>query len=127
MPEPDGMRAYVSRRIKEIRNTFGETGISQEALATKLGVTTNTISRWETGTYQPTLDDLEQLSRELGVSILEFFPKVTPADKRTRHVDALLRTAQGLDERDLVELRRYAEFRRARSMYSRKSAGRRRK
>jgi len=127
MPEPDGMRAYVSRRIKEIRNEFGKTGISQEALAANLGVTTNTISRWETGTYEPTLDDLERLSRELGVSILEFFPKVDPADKKTKEVDALLRTAQGLDEKDIVELRRYAEFRRARSMYPRKTAGRRRK
>lgn len=121
------MGAYVSRRIKEVRTAFGKTGISQEALAAKLGVTTNTISRWETGTYEPTLDDLERLSRELGVSILEFFPKVDPSDKRTQHVDALLRTAQGLDERDLVELRRYAEFRRARGMYSQKTAGRKRK
>lgn len=126
MPEP-GMRVYVSRRIKEIRTTFGKTGISQEALAAKLGVTTNTISRWETGTYEPTLDDLEKLSRELGVSILEFFPKVEPSDKRTQHVDALLRTAQGLDVRDLVELRRYAEFRRARSMYGQRTAGPRRR
>jgi transcriptional regulator with XRE-family HTH domain len=126
MPEPDGMRAYVSRRIKELRTNLGG-GVSQEALATELGVNTNTISRWETGIYEPTLDDLERLSRVLGVSILEFFPKTSQTDDRTRHVDALLRTAQGLDERDLVELRRYAEFRRASSVYTKKTAGRKRK
>ena len=130
MPEADGMRGYVARRIKDIRNRFGEGGISQEALAAKLGVTTNTISRWETGTYEPTLNDLDRMSRVLGVSILEFFPKAPPTDPRTQHVDALLRTAQGLDERDLEELRRYAEFpefRRARSIYTAKTAGRKRK
>jgi transcriptional regulator with XRE-family HTH domain len=127
MPEPDDMRGYVSRRIKEIRNGFGKTGISQEALAASLGVTTNTISRWETGIYEPALNDLERLSRELCVSILEFFPKADPTNKRTQHVDALLRTAQGLNEDDLDELRRYAEFRRARGMYGRKTAGRKRK
>jgi transcriptional regulator with XRE-family HTH domain len=127
MPAPDGVRSYVSQRIKEIRNGFGNTGLSQEALAAKLGVATNTISRWETGTYEPTLDDLETLARELGVSILEFFPKVEPTNKKNKDVDALLRTAQKLDVKDIRELRRYAEFRRARSIYSPKSAGRKRK
>jgi len=127
MPAPDGVRAYVSQRIKEIRNGFGDTGLSQEALAAKLGVATNTISRWETGTYEPTLDDLEMLSRELGVSILDFFPRVEPVDEKSKNVDALLRTAQKLDAKDLEELRKYAEFRRARNIYSPKTAGRKRK
>src|SRR5437016_9246273 len=127
MPAPDGVRAYVSQRIKEIRNGFGDTGLSQEALAAKLGVATNTISRWETGTYESTLDDLEMLSRELGVSILDFFPRVEPVDEKSKNVDALLRTAQKLDAKDLEELRKYAEFRRARNIYSPKTAGRKRK
>jgi transcriptional regulator with XRE-family HTH domain len=127
MPAPHGIGIYVAERIKELRTSFGQTGLSQEALAAKLGVATNTISRWETGTYEPTLDDLEKLSREFGVSILEFFPKVERSDERTESVDALLRTAQKLDAKDLEELRRYAEFRRARSIYRPKSAGRKRK
>jgi len=90
---------------------------SQEALADKLGVAPNTISTWETGTYEPTLNDLEALSRELSVSILDFFPRVETKDEKTRNVEALLRSAQK-DAADLVELRRYAEFRRARSMYT---------
>jgi len=36
----------------------------------------NTISRWETATYHPSLEDLDQLARFFGVTILEFFPKV---------------------------------------------------
>src|SRR5271166_3059823 len=101
MPTPEGVRAYVCQRIKELRTGYGEKGISQEALADKVGVATNTVSRWETATYEPTLDDLERLSRALGISILEFFPKVNATDEKSRRVDALLRTASSLDSRDL--------------------------
>ena len=111
------MRDYVAQRIRELRIGYGKQGLSQEALAKMMGVATNTISRWETGTYEPTLDDLDTLSRKLGVSILEFFPKVDPQSPKQQTVDALLRTASELDQSDIEELRRYAEFRRARSVY----------
>ena len=110
------VRAYVGRRIREFRNAYGEKGISQEALAAELKVATNTISRWETGTYEPTLHDLERLSRFFGVSIVKFFPQVEEEDPKSKKVDALLRAAQSLQQDDLDELQRYAEFRRARSL-----------
>jgi transcriptional regulator with XRE-family HTH domain len=110
------VRAYVGNRIRELRSTYGEKGISQEALATAVKVTANTISRWETGTYEPTLNDLEELSRFFGVSIVKFFPHVEEQDPKSRKVDALLRAAQSLQQNDLDELQRYAEFRRARSL-----------
>lgn len=110
------VRAYVGARIKEFRTTYGEEGISQEALANAMGVATNTISRWETGTYEPTLNDLERLARFFGKSIVQFFPQVQPHDPKTEKVDALLRAAESLQQDDLDELRRYAEFRRARGL-----------
>jgi transcriptional regulator with XRE-family HTH domain len=110
------VRVYVGKRIREVRNAYGETGISQEALAAELKVATNTISRWETGTYEPTLNDLERLSRFFGVSIVKFFPQVEGQDPKSQKVDALLRAAQSLQHSDLDELQRYAEFRRARSL-----------
>lgn len=104
---------YVAKQIRECRANYGGgRGISQEALSEKLGVAANTISRWETGTYQPDLDDLEKLARVLGVSILDFFPK--EASTPDARVAALLRTAKELGDNDLEELSRYAEFRRAR-------------
>jgi transcriptional regulator with XRE-family HTH domain len=120
---------YVGQRIRTLRQDYGDgQGLSQEALAKALGVATNTISRWETATYRPSLEDLDQLSRFFGVSILEFFPpEEAPANEQ---VAALLRAAQQLKPEDLEELRRYAEFRRARSMYggqARPRAGRKRK
>lgn len=117
MAENPNMREYVAARIRELRSQYGKEGLSQEALAQRVGVATNTISRWETGTYQPTIDDLEQLARALGVSILSFFPRPEKADEKEEKVDALLRAARGLQTTDLDELRKYAEFRRARSIY----------
>ncbi|MDB9515016.1 helix-turn-helix transcriptional regulator [Kamptonema animale CS-326] len=120
---------YVGGRIRDLRTSYGGgEGLSQEALAKALGITANTISRWETATYRPTIEDLERLSRFFGVSILQFFPpEETSANDQ---ITALLRTAKQLSPEDLEELRQYAEFRKARSLYpqgSKPKAGRKRK
>lgn len=108
---------HVGDRIREFR---GQSGLSQEALGSKLEVATNTISRWETATYRPSLEDLEKLARALGKSILEFFPNEQPASDEK--LTALLRAAKELEPDDLDELRRYAEFRRARGVLSNAAA-----
>lgn len=108
--------AHVGRRIRELRSVFNSgSGLSQEALAEQLGTTANTISRWETATYQPSLRDLDALARFFGVSILTFFPEQAPS--QDEKVSALLRTARELPESDLEELRRFAEFRKAQAIY----------
>jgi transcriptional regulator with XRE-family HTH domain len=118
---------YVGERIRQLRNNYGGgTGISQEALAKSLKMAANTVSRWETGTYRPSLEDLDALSRFFGVSILEFFPKEDhPSESK---VTALLRAARDLPQDDIDELQKYAEFRRARalmgSLSGKKKAGR---
>ncbi len=114
---------YLANQIKDLREKFnyGE-GLSQEALAAKLNVASNTISRWETGTYKPKIEDLDKLARFFGVSILKFFPPEETENNSIRNEDvtALLRTAKELDPHDLKELRSYAEFRLARSLYEKK-------
>lgn len=118
---------YVGVRIRDLRKNYGEKGLSQEELAEALDVASNTISRWETATYQPRLEDLDKLARFFGISILEFFPPedtVTSSDQIT----ALLRTAKQLAPEDLEEIQRYAEFRHARRLYGeKKQPGRKRK
>ena len=119
---------YVASRIRDLRTSYAGSGLSQEALAKGLGVATNTISRWETATYHPTIEDLDKLSRFFGVSILEFFPH--EEETKNEEVAALLRAAKQLHPDDVVELRRYAEFRRARRIYTegaRRRPGRRRR
>ena len=85
--------------------------LSQEDLASKLKIASNTVSRWETGTYKPTPKDLDALARFFSVSITEFFPELEPDDAR---VTALTSATGGLDDSDFDEVIRYAEFRKAR-------------
>lgn len=85
--------------------------MSQEGLAEKLGTAANTVSRWETGTYKPTADDLDKLARFFKVSITVFFPDLEHDDKR---ISALASATGGLDQADFEEVIRYAEFRKAR-------------
>ena len=48
-----------------------ETGMTQEQLGKKLGVTNKTVSRWENGNYMPDVEMLSLLSKEFGVSMNE--------------------------------------------------------
>lgn len=106
---------HVAQRIKQLRLSYGGTGLSQEALAQQLGVATNTISRWETTAYKPSINDLEKLARFFQTSILTFFPEETnPVKKQT---EALLRAAESLPQEDIEELRKFAEFRQAQALH----------
>src|SRR6185503_8598965 len=96
-------------------------GLSQDALAGHWKVSANTISRWETGTYRPSLKDLEKITRFCGVSIMSFFPQDMVDDDEDESLKALLRTARQLHPSDLEELKKYAEFRRARGIYQGKT------
>jgi len=109
---------YVGQRIRALRKDYASgRGISQEALAKALDVAPNTISRWETATYRPTLQDMERLARFFSVPILEFFPPEEAAKAADDRLNALLRAAKQLPPEDVEELQRYAEFRRARNLY----------
>lgn len=52
--------------LKDLRE---KRGLTQEALAEKVMVTRQAVSRWETGETQPNTETLKLLSKELGVSI----------------------------------------------------------
>ena len=62
---------HAATKIKELRT---KKGLTQEELAKGLKVATNTVSRWETTSNKPDLEDLESIARYFGVSILQFFP-----------------------------------------------------
>lgn len=102
---------FVGQRIKEFRESYPKGRLSQERLAAELNISTNTVSRWETATYKPTVEDLERMARFFSKSILDFFPPdVAP---REEGLSLLMRAAKDLDQNDLDELRRFAEFRKA--------------
>ena len=101
----------ISRKIKELRMNHPGGTLSQEALAGHLKVASNTVSRWETGTYKPTAEDLDQLARFFKVSITVFFPQHQHNEER---ISALTSATGGLNQSDFDEVVRYAEFRKAR-------------
>lgn len=113
---------HVAAKIRDLRVSYnsGE-GLSQESLAAHLKVAPNTISRWETGTYRPSLKDLERISRFFGISMMSFFPADMVDEEEDENLKALLRTARQLHPADLEELHKYAEFRRARGIYQGKT------
>jgi transcriptional regulator with XRE-family HTH domain len=112
---------HLAATLRELRVSYnsGE-GLSQADLAKQLKVAPNTISRWETGTYCPSVVDLEQIARFFGVSMMVFMPPEM-IEEEDENLKALLRTARQLHPADLEELQKYAEFRRARGIYQGKT------
>ena len=100
----------IGKQIRELRTTLEGQGVSQEELAQAVSTTANTVSRWETATYKPSISDLERLARFFGVPITVFFPRTEPKSR----TNALLSATADLNDENLEEVTLYAQFRRAR-------------
>ena len=100
----------IGKQIRELRTTLRGQGISQEELAQAVETTANTVSRWETATYKPSISDLERLARFFGAPITAFFPQPEPKSR----TNALLSATADLDDDNLEEVTLYAQFRRTR-------------
>ena len=61
----------ASETGKFISSKRREKGLTQKQLAEKLGVTDKAVSKWETGRGMPDVSVLEELSKELEVSVSE--------------------------------------------------------
>jgi transcriptional regulator with XRE-family HTH domain len=106
----------IGDKIRELRTSLKGKGISQEDLARAMKTTANTISRWETATYKPSVSDLEKLARFFRVPLTFFFPQLQP----TSRMNDLLSATGDLNDDDLEEVTLYALFRRARRTRSRR-------
>jgi transcriptional regulator with XRE-family HTH domain len=115
---------HIGRKIRELRTLYPKGALSQEELADELKVAANTVSRWETGTYKPTPEDLDKLARFFEISITTFFPDLKVDNAR---VTALASAIGGLNDRDFEEIVRYAEFRKARNAMEKAKRSRRKK
>jgi len=103
-----GIYKAIGEKIRALRTARPD--LSQEKLAGALDTTANTVSRWETAAYKPSIGDLEKISLFFSVPITVFFPQLETDAK----LHALLSATGDLDPDDLDEIVRYAEFRRAR-------------
>ena len=60
------MKIAVDERIRELMK---ENGLSQVALAKKIGVKQNTVSAWVLGKKEPCIENLWRLADYFGVSV----------------------------------------------------------
>ena len=79
----------LGERIKELRLRDGRT---QDALAGKLGVTAQAISRWEKGVCYPDMELVPSIANCFGVTIDELFGYENDRDQR---IEAILKTVDG--------------------------------
>lgn len=112
---------HIGEKIKELREHYkedGKIGLSQEQLAGKIGVTPNTVSRWETATYKTKIEDLDKLAKFFSVPIYTFLPKEQQPDNP--EVNALLSATADLTKSDIETLTDFALFRKTRSVLNNK-------
>ena len=60
----------IGEKIKKLRK---QKGVSQEETAFELGVTRQTVSKWESGAMQPNAESIRMLSDYFAVSPVYFF------------------------------------------------------
>ena len=73
-----------------------ESGMTQEALGARLGVTGKTVSRWENGNYMPDIGLLLPLAEVFGVTVNELLSgrRLGEAEYREKAEENLLSTLQ---------------------------------
>ncbi len=85
-----------------------EQGLTQEQLGEKLGVTNKTVSRWETGTYMPPVEMLEELSKMYGLTINELLSgKKLSTEEYKEMAETNIRETLKASTFDLKEKQRY--------------------
>lgn len=66
-----------SDRVRKLRE---QSGLTQQELADKLGLTNRAVGAWESGRSKPRLDKLDELARLLGTSTYYLLNGTEPAD-----------------------------------------------
>ena len=75
------MDKYITgATIKRLRE---DRGLTQNELADILGVSSKTVSKWETAKGLPDISLIEPISKDLGVSVTELFSGETVTNKNT--------------------------------------------
>lgn len=97
----------VGARIRELRHSAEGRVISQSQLARKVGVKPNTVSRWESGEYRPTMLDAQAIARFFDVPVSMLFFE-SEDQSLTGKITMGLR---GLPEKDQLDMLTYLEVR----------------
>ena len=82
-------------RIRELRN---KSGLTQNEIASKLGVSGQTILNWENGIYEPKINQLIQLADLFNVSV-DYLIERKNSD---RDVDDICRELEKISKEDII-------------------------
>lgn len=99
----------VGERMQQARlQARGGKGFTQQELASLLDVSPVTLSRWETGTRNPSFELLEQFAQLVEKPLAFFFEEDPQEDDYAR---ILLRITENLGETERQDILEYARFR----------------
>lgn len=98
----------LAKTIRDLRTSYRGKGISQTELAREINANPNTVSRWESGIYKPSIAELIALSRFFGVPLSGLLsePEEPP------YLISLLGALNGLEDADVKDVISYALYRR---------------
>lgn len=82
-------------RLRELRT---KSGLTQNELANKLGVSGQTILNWENGIYEPKINQLIQLADLFGVSIDYLVERKTDINK----IDDVCKELEKITKEELI-------------------------
>lgn len=95
---------YIGQRLYECRHNAGR--MSQLDFARAIGVSANTVSRWESGTYQMPLDKVIRAARFFGLADYALLPLQKEPDINGQLAAELM----WLGGDEVAELVTYAQF-----------------
>ena len=90
---------HVGSRIRQLRLSARGRPISQAELASELGVKQNTVSRWESGDFRPTMLDALEIARVFEVPVGSLFLE----DEGQSLDERISRSISALSQRDKLE------------------------
>lgn len=119
MSPDDGekQRLELASRLRESREYLG---LSQEEVANVLGLSRTAITNLESGTRRVEAVELDKLARLYGKTADYLLTGQSLSGAEGEHLSFLARATQGLSERDVEEIGRFADFLRNSSMQSKK-------
>lgn len=88
-------------RLRELRN---KSGLTQNEIAAKLGVSGQTILNWENGIYEPKINQLIQLADLFNVSV-DYLIERKGNEKR---IDEICKELETISKEDFIEFVRKA-------------------
>lgn len=99
----------VGERMQQARQEARDgQGFTQQELATLLDVSPITLSRWETGTRNPSFELLERFAQMVGKPLSYFFEEEPQEDE---YAQMLLRITDQLGEEERQDILDYARYR----------------